>query len=118
MPLRREDVARVQATLDWVDHLLVPATPGDVTPWVIGVALSASLAAAGLVFQSPTLTALGVLTAILPSPGATLAAGLGALVLALATLAGAPWISQPSISSPAILALALGALFHAWRWRP
>ncbi len=118
MPLRREDVARVQATLDRVDHLLVPATPRDATPWVISVALSASLAAAGLVFQSPTLTALGVLTAILPSSGATLAAGLGALVLALATSAGAPWISQPSISSPAILVLALGALFHGWRWRP
>ena len=118
MPLRQEDVARVQATLDRVDHLLVPATPGDATPLVISVALSASLAAAGLVFQSPTLTALGLLTAILPSPGATLAAGLGALVLALATSAGASWISQPSISSPAILALALGALFHAWRWRP
>jgi len=117
MPLRQADVARVQATLDRVDHLLVPATPGDATPWVISVALSASLAAAGLVFQSPALTALGVVTAILPSPGATLAAGLGALVLAVAALAGAPWISQSSISSPAILALALSALFHAWRWR-
>jgi Zn-dependent protease with chaperone function len=118
MPVRREDVARVQATLDRVDHLLVPATPRDATPFVIGVALSASLAAAGLVFESPTLMALGVATAILPSPGATLATGLGALVLALATVAGAPWISQSSISSPAVLALALGALFLAWRWRP
>ena len=118
MPVRQGDVARVQAALDRVDHLLMPATPGDATPFVIGIALSASLAAAGLMFQSPTLMALGVLTAVLPSPGATLAAGLGALVLALATLAGAPWISQPSISSPAIAALAVGALFHAWRWRP
>ena len=50
--------------------------------------------------------------------GATLAAGLGALVLASAAWAGAPWISQPSNLDPAILALALGALFHAWRWRP
>jgi len=74
MPLRQADVARVQATLDRVDHLLVPATPGDATPWVISVALSASLAAAGLVFQSPAVTALFVVTAILPSPGATLAA--------------------------------------------
>jgi Zn-dependent protease with chaperone function len=118
MPLRHDDVARVQAALDRVDHLLASPTPGEAAPLVISIALSASLAAAGLVFETPTLMALGALTAIVPSPGATLAAALGALVLALGTIGGAPWISQPSISAPAILALALGGLVHAWRWRP
>lgn len=118
MRLRHEDVARVQAALDRVDHLITPAAPRDVTPYVVSVGLSCSLAAAGFIAQSPTLIALGLFTALAPSPGACLAAGLGGLVVGVASLMGAPWIDEVSIVGPLVTALGMAAVVTAWRWRP
>jgi len=118
MPLRQQDVARVQAALDRVDHLISPAAPRDASPYVISVGLSASLAAAGLTTQSPALIGLGIMTALTPSPGACLATGLGGLIVGVATLLGAAWIDEGAIMGPLAVALGLAAMISALRWRP
>jgi Zn-dependent protease with chaperone function len=118
MRLRHEDVARVQAALDRVDHLITPAAARDATPYVVSVGLSGSLAAAGLIAQSPTLIGLGLFTALAPSPGACLAAGLGGLVVGVASLMGSGWIDEVSIVGPLVTALGLAAVVASWRWRP
>ena len=73
LPLRPDSVGSVQAALDRVDHLIAPATPSDATASIVCVGLSVGVALAGVVSHSPTLIALGIMTALTPSPGACLA---------------------------------------------
>jgi len=118
MVLRADSVGAVQAALDRVDHLITPATPREATAYVVSVSLSAGVAVAGLLSHSPTLVALGAMTALTPSPGACLATGLGAVIVGVVSLHEASWIRDAEILSPLVLALGLGAIATAWRWRP
>jgi Zn-dependent protease with chaperone function len=117
-PLNARDVSRVQTALDAVDHLVTHASPRDSRAPLVGLGLSLAIALLALAAGLPGLGALAAITALVPSSGASLAAGLGALAIVVGTLTGMPWVAPHHAADLLLLVLLAGmSLVYAQRRR-
>jgi Zn-dependent protease with chaperone function len=117
-PLKSEDVGRVQAALDGIDHLIPSIDRRAAHATTAARALGLSLALAGVLLLTPSVAALGLLAAAMATPAATLAAGLGAAAAAIGAIAGAPWLRGDVMGLMAVGVFAATLIWVSWRQPP